>query len=284
MKNTFYITKSIVIVIAIVIVTALFPSCDIVEEPYLVQVGGNDTTPTVENVRKVLLEDYTGQKCPNCPEAAEVANSLIQTYGEQVVVIAVHSGNFAVPDATFTADFRTPEGTELNDFFGIYQFGYPMGMVNRTDYNGFPVVIKDDWETAVGEQLELDPLAAIKITTSYNAGTRKLDCTLETEFLVDLDGTYSICAYIIESGIVSPQQTETGVVQDYVHNHMLRGSMNGTWGDAVGTDGLAIGGTKVTNNCTLTLPSEWNAENCAIVAFVYNDETQDVIQAEEEGL
>lgn len=284
MKTTTYITKLFVIVLVIVTVIALLPSCDIVEEPYLVPVGGNDTTPTVEKVKKVLLEDFTGQKCPNCPEAAEVAHSLIQTYGDQIVVIAIHAGNFSVPDGSFPSDYRTDEGTELNDFFGISNYGYPMGMVNRIDYNGFPVVIKDDWESAVSEQLDLDPQAAITITSTYNSGTRKLDCTLETEFLEDLDGTYSICAYIIESGIVSPQQTESGVVQDYVHNHMLRGSMNGTWGDAVGTDGLAIGGTKVTNNCTLTLPSEWNAENCAIVAFVYNDETQDVVQAEEEGL
>lgn len=284
MKTTSYITKSIVIVIGIVIGIALLPSCDIVEEPFLVPVGGNDTTTPAENVRKVLLEDFTGQKCPNCPEAAEIAHSLIQTYGDQIVVIAIHAGNFSVPDGSFPSDYRTTEGTELNDFFGISMYGYPMGMVNRIDYNGFPVVIKDDWESAVSDQLELDPQAAITITSSYNTGTRELDCTLETEFLEDLDGTYSICAFIIESGIVSPQQTESGVVEDYVHNHMLRASMNGTWGDAVGTDGLAVGGSKVTNHCSYTLPAEWNAENCAIVAFVYNDETQDVVQAEEEEL
>jgi len=89
MKSTSYIIKSIVIVIGIVTGTVLVPSCDIVEEPYLVPVGGNDTNTHDTNVRKVLLEDYTGQKCPNCPEAAEVAHSLLEIYGEQVVVIAV---------------------------------------------------------------------------------------------------------------------------------------------------------------------------------------------------
>jgi thiol-disulfide isomerase/thioredoxin len=275
---------NIVIVLGIVLGIALIPACDIVEEPYLVPVGGNDTTPTHEYVRKVLLEDYTGQKCPNCPEAAEEAHNLQEIFGEQLVIIAIHAGNFSVPDETFTADFRTVEGTELNDFYGISQYGYPMGMIDRTDYGGLPVVISGNWETAVTIQAEMEAQAAIVITNTYNSGTRKLDCLLETEFLEELGGTYNICAYIVESGIISPQQTEEGIVMEYEHNHMLRVSMNGTWGDLAGTDGLAVTGTKLTNSYSFTLPVEWNAANCAVVAFIYNTETLEVVQAEEKAI
>lgn len=265
----------------------LFHGCDIIDEPYLKPVGTEtDTNNTGEHIRKVLLEDFTGQKCPNCPEAAEVSHTLIETYGEQVVVIAIHSGNFAVPDATgeFTADFRTAEGSELDNFFGIYQFGYPMGMINRSDYNGFPVVLKDSWQSAVEDQLALDATAAIEITNSYNPSTRELNCSLESEFYGDYEGTFNICVFIVESGIVSPQQTESGVITDYVHNHMLRGSLNGTWGDAVGTTGQAVSGEKLTNSYSITLPAEWNADNCAIVAYIYNTGTNEVMQAEEEAV
>jgi thiol-disulfide isomerase/thioredoxin len=273
------------IVIGIVSVIALVTACDIVEEPYLVKVDNGGIEPT-DKVRKVLLEDFTGQKCPNCPEAAEIASSLKAVYGEQLVIVAVHAGHFAAPDATgsFTADFRTAEGTELNDFFGIAQFGYPMGMIDRALYNGYPVVIKDDWEAAVATQLEKDAVAAITITNTYNSGTRALDCKLESEFLEDKDGTYNICAYIIESNIISPQQTEGGVVVDYEHNHMLRGSMNGTWGVPVGTTGAGASGVVVTNNCSFTLPSGWDAANCAVVAYIYDTATNEVLQAEEKEL
>ena len=274
-------------VISIIIVTgiALVPSCDIVEEPYLVPVGGNDTTGPEEHVRKVLVEDFTGQKCPNCPEAAEIGHNLQVTYGGQVVIIAIHSGNFAIPNTTgdFTADFRTSEGTELDQFFGIYQYGYPMGMINRTDYSGFPVVLKDNWQSAVEVQLALDPQADINITNTYNSGTHKLDCSLESEFLEDLDGTYNICVFIIESGIISPQQSEGGVIANYEHNHMLRTSMNGTWGDPVGSDGQAVSGSKLTNSYSFTLPPVWNAEKCAVIAYIYNTETLEVLQAEEKA-
>jgi hypothetical protein len=281
MKSTSYIIKSIVIVISIVIGTALLPSCDIVEEPYLVPVGGGDTNIHNENIRKVLLEDYTGQKCPNCPEAAEVAHSLQAIYGDRMVILTVHAGFYSDPDASghFTADFRTPEGGELNAYFEIP--AYPMGMVNRTAYSGSTILLKDSWEGATAVQMEMEAQAGIKITNTYNASSRKLDCSLESEFFEDLDGTYNISVFITESGIISPQETEQEVDLTYEHNHVLRTSMNGTWGDLVGSDGLAVSGSKLTNSYSLTLPAEWNAENCAVVAFIYNTETLEVVQAEE---
>jgi thiol-disulfide isomerase/thioredoxin len=275
---------NIVIVIVIGFVLALLPACDIVEEPYLVPVNGGTGPNPDETVRKVLVEDYTGQKCPNCPEAAEIAHNLQQIYGEQVVIVALHAGFYSVPEETgnFTTDYRTAEGSELNAYFGFP--AYPMGMVNRTAYSGSTILLKDSWEGAVAAQLEIDADAGIIITNAYNSSNRKLDCTLETEFVNDMAGTYNICVFIIESGIISPQQTDAGIVMDYEHNHMLRASMNGTWGDVVGTDGSAFGGVKVNNNYSYTLPAEWNADNCAVVAFVYNTETLEIVQAEEKAL
>jgi hypothetical protein len=272
------------ILVLLTLAAFLIPSCDIVDEPYLVPVGGGNTPPPAANIRKVLLEDYTGQKCPNCPQAAEVAHNLKAIYGEQLVILTVHAGPYSVPDASgnFTADFRTPEGTELNAFFGFP--GYPMGMVDRTEYGGMRILLKDSWEAAVEIQASLDPVAAITITNNYTSGTRGLECTLETEFLETIVGTFNICVFITESGIISPQQTGQGVNLTYEHNHVLRASMNGTWGEMVGEDGQAVAGVTLTNSYTYFLPEEWNAANCTVVAFIYNTTTNEVVQAEEKGL
>jgi thiol-disulfide isomerase/thioredoxin len=262
----------------------MIPSCDIVEEPYLVPVGSGNGPGPDDQIRKVLLEDYTGQKCPNCPAAAEIAHNLKTLYGEQLILLTVHAGFYAAPDADgeFTADFRTVEGNELNIFFEIP--AYPMGMVNRTEYNGSMILLKDSWEPAVAIQTDLEAEAVITITNTYSTGTRKLDCLLETEFLETMDGTYNICAFITESGIISPQQTNQNVDTNYVHNHVLRGSMNGTWGDAVGEDGQAIAVSMLTNSYSFTLPSGWNADNCSVVAFIYNTANNEVVQAEEKSV
>ncbi|MBW6461227.1 MAG: Omp28-related outer membrane protein, partial [Bacteroidales bacterium] len=68
------------------------------------------------------------------------------------------------------------------------------------------------------------------------------------------------------------------------HNHMLRTYVNGTWGEPVGNDGLAVSGLKVTDNYSFTLPQGWNAERCHVVAFVYHTETLEILQAEEVGV
>ncbi len=272
----------IVLVIGIGIVTALVPSCDIVEEPYLVKVGTDGGTEPEEKVRKFLLEDFTGQQCPNCPKAAQEAQSLKAIYGEQLIVVSIHSGPFSVPDDSYTADFRTPEGTEIHDFYAPQ--GYPIGMVSRTVFGNSVLMLKDNWQYAVADQALLDAQAWITIENSYNTLTRKLDCTVETEFLEDLAGTYNVCVFILESGIISPQLTSQGKDENYEHNHMLRGSLNGAWGDPVGTDGTAVAGNKTSDTYSFTLPASWNAGHCEVVAFVYNTETLEIVQAEDEAI
>ena len=87
-------------------------------------------------VQKVLIEDFTGHKCQNCPEAAEELHILQDSYENQVIGIAIHAGFFAEPNSAvapfLTTDFRTEKGTEIHDFFGAN--AYPVGMVNRVDY------------------------------------------------------------------------------------------------------------------------------------------------------
>ena len=60
-------------------------SCDKLKAPYIIEpiVEDSDTIPlTPDDINNfdgrlvVLLEDYTGVKCNNCPAAAEIANQL----------------------------------------------------------------------------------------------------------------------------------------------------------------------------------------------------------------
>ena len=53
----------------------------------------------VEVKRNVLLEDFTGQDCSNCPTAHEVVASLKEQYGDAVVAVAVHATSvFGIPE------------------------------------------------------------------------------------------------------------------------------------------------------------------------------------------
>ena len=47
----------------------------IAEDEQLIEVAVDDM-PTNEIMRNVLLEDFTGQRCVNCPKAAEIIHQL----------------------------------------------------------------------------------------------------------------------------------------------------------------------------------------------------------------
>jgi len=139
-----------IIFFIIPIIGFLFHSCTKLDSPYAIAKPRNivDTImdwDTVNPVKKVLLEDYTGHLCVNCPEAAVIAHNLEGLYGGKLIVMAVHAGMFAAPSATgdFTADYTTPAGDTWNNEFGITS--NPNGMVNRKDFGSGIVLGKDAW-------------------------------------------------------------------------------------------------------------------------------------------
>jgi hypothetical protein len=258
-------------------------SCDKIQEPFLKPIGHEGPGPGQE-VRKVLLEDYTGHKCPNCPEGAQIASNMITLYQDKIVLLTVHAGYYSAPDASglFTDDFRTQEGTAWNDFFG-FQF-YPAGMVNRTSYQGSRVLLIGSWENAIAALIDKPQQAELTISNTYDPDNRNLQCRVDTKFLENMEGIFNLSVVLVESGIIAPQQTDTGIITNYEHNHVLRASLNSTWGEIVGADGSANVDDVNTNEYTFVLDPSWNETNCAVIAFVYNTSTHEIVQAEEETL
>ena len=75
-----------------------FSSCDIVETPYMNNENVNIDTNSNNYVKKVLIEDFTGHLCPNCPQAANEIDAIHNIYGDQIIAIAIHvTKSFARP-------------------------------------------------------------------------------------------------------------------------------------------------------------------------------------------
>ena len=53
----------------------------------------------LQTSRNVLIEDFTGQRCVNCPLAAQEAALIQQTFGEgRAIVVALHGGSLCVSE------------------------------------------------------------------------------------------------------------------------------------------------------------------------------------------
>ena len=107
-----------------------------------------DSTPITQtqNEPAILIEDFTGWNCPNCPDGTSILNSLKETYGERLVVSAVHQGSFAKPKAeNNNLDLRTPYGDDLGSKFGLSS--WPNAVINRK----IGPLGRGDWETKIQE-------------------------------------------------------------------------------------------------------------------------------------
>jgi len=258
-----------------ILVFGLAAGCDYIDDP--IQGGnGGGPNPSDSLVQKVLVEDYTGHKCPNCPDAASVAEDLKAIYGDQVVVVAVHAGFFASPSTGFETDFTTPEGEAMNSFFGFA--AYPSGMVNRKGYPGQHVLNFQAWPPEVADAIPETPRADLNLEAELNGNTITAD--VEVIYQTDLDGDYAVVVWVTEDGIIAPQVYVGQTIPDYEHNHVLRTSLNSTWGDTLSSGPVDIL-TPYEATFSTTWNSDWNEQNCHVVAFLYDLETYEVIQVEE---
>lgn len=260
----------------------LFNGCDKVEPPYT---NTNiDTSGVTPQSRKVLLEDYTGHKCGNCPRATRSAYDLKAIYGDRLIILAIHAGFFASTNIPpFTYDFKCAEGIQLDTDFGVSAAGNPNGMVNRLQPNGSYIIDYLDWGSQVASILGPNTTSpvTIEIENVYNSTTREVETTVNTEWTSTLSGNYTLTVYLAEDSIINWQKdydVTPNDVQNYVHREVLRGSMNGTYGVALASSNQ---GDTATNTYTKTLNSGWNETHMTVIAFVSDASTKEIIQVEQ---
>lgn len=224
-------------------------------------------------VKKVLLEDYTGVRCVNCPAAAQIALDLQAQYPERLIVLGVHAGFMSNPFAG-QPNFKTPEGDEWYGYFGFDS--NPIGTVNRIPSSGNYGLNSGQWGAAVAAELEKEPVVGISIHNQYDAATRKLTVRADLKKVADINDDLSLVVCLMEDNIVAKQLTPSGIVDDYVHRHVFRKSLNGTWGESVAFDASGI-----TKQYDALIDEGFDASNCYIIAYVYSNSDKSILQVEE---
>lgn len=209
--------------------------------------------------RAVLVEDFTGQRCVNCPTAHEVIEQLQEEYGDAVVAVSIHGGALAMRSTATLLGLTTDEGEAYNTEWGCE--AWPVGLVDRRG----GLQNYDRWTASVMSELEKSAPADLKVYCDYQPTWRRLTITVDATGYEALSGKLQLWA--VEDGIVALQMMPDGSRnREYVHNNVLRKALNGTWG----TDIQLAEGRTVSTTLTVDVPDEWQAENVSVVAFVYN--------------
>ena len=123
------------------------------------QVGLIDTSfiaseiPTVQD-RVVVIEDFSGVQCVNCPNGNAKVAEIAETHPGRVIGLTLHAGEFAVPLTISEQEFVIEETVDLDAFLGI-QF-YPSVTIDRHEFNnGLAVTGQfiNTWEILTEERL-----------------------------------------------------------------------------------------------------------------------------------
>lgn len=209
--------------------------------------------------RIVLLEDFTGQRCTNCPKATDVIEQLQETYGDALVAVGIHGGPLAFAGNARYIGLKTETGDE---YFNHWELEYqPVGLINRRGAVNYP-----DWAEAVKK--ELAKPAPLRLTGKASFTDDAIFILIEA---AGTDGTVTgkLQVWLLEDNIKALQLMPDGTSNmEYIHNHVLRTAVNGPWGEDISVNEGEI----VERIMEQTLDPNWNPEQLSIVAFVYNDE------------
>ena len=211
----------------------------------------------------VLFEYQTGTWCGYCPCGHQILNQQIMATWNNIVVISYHGGG-SDPWASYSAGIRALLNLQA---YPRATIGRRTGTLNRAY-----------WVSNFSPQATMPPGVRIETTKSYNSSTRELDVTALVTALTNLPGTYMINFVLTEGNIMYPQNFYSscgtpGYHNDYIHQHVCKGMINGDIGDTIFSGGTWNQGDTISKSINYTIPAGFVDNNCHVAIFVYMTNT-----------
>lgn len=240
--------------IYIIGITTLLAACShIADDEQLIYVAPETAK------RTVLLEDFTGQRCVNCPLGTEVIEQLQEAYGDNIIAVGIHGGPLGFAGNNTAIGLATEVGDLYYNYWKLeYQ---PVGLIDRHG-----AVNYTDWIAQVKEELARQSSIDIKLEAHY-LSNGDISINVDTKAISTAYNGH-LQVWVLEDGITAMQKMPDGSTNpNYIHNHVFRKAVNGTWGEAISLNA----GEQKTQQLTQAVSNNWNKQQLSIVAFVYND-------------
>lgn len=213
--------------------------------------------------KTVLIKDFTGVRCVNCPAAAEVAHELQHQLGEdRVFILSVHAGFLATAMGQFP-DFKTPEGDE---WYGNNSAN-PLFSVDHVALTEGNTLNESQLDTPLSEALAEDQTFELFIVNNYDEATRELRVETDVTATSDYLGQLYLTVCLVEDSIVGRQVVPGGVDTAYVFRNVFRGTLNGADGESFANGSVYVN-DEFAKNYTATLNEGYNADQCYILTYV----------------
>ena len=233
--------------------------------------GGSEGTGF--GAKNVLIEDFTGQRCINCPLATNAISTLQASFGhDRVIPVAIHGGDLTLAAPTGLANAI---GNTYTAERGVTS--KPKGEADRTGQ----LLDQEKWGTTVLERIAMTAHVKLDVENiEFDADKRELSFNVNAA--ADLTGAQGLMqVWLTESHIIKSQATPDHnrypYDLNYEHNHVLRACVSAKDGDALA---LVAGGSE-TRTYKYILDADWVADNMSVVVIAYNA-AQGVLQVIEQ--
>ena len=230
----------------------------------IVQIVIVDNTPVINQyVSRVLVEEYSGTWCGNCPRIL-YGTELLKQQTDKSVTVQIHLFN--------NDPFITSQGNSLATSQGVSTV--PTGKINRTiNWNGPQY---QNVNQVIGE-VDASSNVGVAITSSLTSNT--LNASIKMGF-ADQSVSAKLVVYLVEDNLFNSQANYSAnlygglsSIPNFEYDGVLRAVISNQSGDS-----LIISGTEILKNYTLTLPTNVsNNSNIRIVAFLVDANTNSVL-------
>ncbi|MEL6562427.1 MAG: Omp28-related outer membrane protein, partial [Bacteroidota bacterium] len=224
-------------------------------------------------VRKVLIEEFTGEWCGWCPEAAHNLETLVEEH-PYVLTVGIHNGDGLVFD---NEDI-------IRDAFGIN--GFPGGLVGRVNlvnvgYNSNPIdpAIANEYNRQIYNETVM---AGVGISSKYVGSDLEVDVSIN--FYENIQEEVRVTIYIIENEVMGGTQQnyfsnnagfenyyyypKPAQLSNFVHQFVLRKAATDILGDVIPAESVVKGSTFNLETKTVDM-SNYRSENSYVIAFIH---------------
>ena len=270
-------------------------------------------TANTNTDRNVLIEDFTGHQCVNCPYSTDLMEQLIATNPTRIYGMAIHAGpsgltGFQVTSAAYPTVFYNDAGLEIGTHFGqdipgSSFLGNPAFCVNRTLANGqftsnAGATMTNKTNTCLASTLKIN----IQAETNYCPSTRGLFLHTEVDKIdASITSDLAVVVCLVQDSLVARQlvpanttwdpdgspgdpNTPDGINETYRHRDILRGCIDGrTFGKVLTAGDLGTNG-KYFVSYSYRLPDQYEADNMKLYIYVYDKTTEEIYQVIEKHL
>ena len=223
-------------------------------------------TPSIYE-KHIAVWEFTGTWCAFCPQGYSNASFVITRnpdYSDKVHVMAFHS-------AEQGEDPMALEATDqIRRYYKFEALGFPAYLIDMRESGP---LVGETYEQKEAFRQSLSKIYnnnAVSCGLALSSVVQGNEADVEVKLTSERNGAYRIAVFVVEDGIIAPQNDASVYNDSYQHDHVVRKVVTSSFtGESLGTVNENI---EVTRMYKVSLDSAWNLEKTYIYALAVNSE------------